>query len=120
MPTVVNPFKEVQHDGHEYALGDTYPAEGFEANAERVGFLSQPHPKYKKVYLYEELKEPEIPILPPEVKEPVLTPLPQEVTPVDDNDPTKGETTDSEEVVVEGKKSSKKPSSKEKVKIDGE
>lgn len=48
---VVNRFKESEHEGHVYEPGDTYPAEGFEANSERIAFLAQVHPKYKKIYL---------------------------------------------------------------------
>ncbi|MGE7091678.1 hypothetical protein ACQKII_09545 [Lysinibacillus sp. NPDC048646] len=50
---VVNPFKELQHKGHMYNAGDTYPAEGFEATEERVYFLTGVHPKYEKIYLAE-------------------------------------------------------------------
>lgn len=54
MATVVNKFQEVSHSGHVYELGDTYPAEGFEEDPERVAFLSKPHPTYKRIFLYEE------------------------------------------------------------------
>ncbi|WP_107951361.1 hypothetical protein [Lysinibacillus parviboronicapiens] len=50
---VVNPFKEMQHNGHMYSAGDTYPAEGFEATEERVYCLTGVHPKYNKIYLAE-------------------------------------------------------------------
>ncbi|MFJ7662963.1 hypothetical protein ACIQXW_11220 [Lysinibacillus sp. NPDC097162] len=50
---VVNSFKELQHNGHMYNTGDTYPAEGFEATEERVFFLTGVHPKYEKIYLAE-------------------------------------------------------------------
>ncbi|WP_054770055.1 hypothetical protein [Lysinibacillus parviboronicapiens] len=50
---VVNPFKELQHNGHMYNAGDTYPTEGFVAKAERVFFLTGVHPKYNKIYLAE-------------------------------------------------------------------
>ncbi|MGN4124884.1 hypothetical protein ACMGD3_07685 [Lysinibacillus sphaericus] len=50
---VVNPFKELQHNGHMYNAGDTYPAEGFEATGDRVFFLTGVHPKYEKIYLAE-------------------------------------------------------------------
>lgn len=49
--TVVNGFKENAHDGHIYRVGEIYPAEGFEATEERVTFLADIHPKYKKIYL---------------------------------------------------------------------
>ncbi|MCY9770494.1 hypothetical protein M5X06_27310, partial [Paenibacillus alvei] len=48
---VVNRFKAEEHDGHVYQPGDIYPAEGFEANAERVAFLSKVHPKYGVMFL---------------------------------------------------------------------
>ncbi|MFW5437113.1 hypothetical protein [Paenibacillus apiarius] len=48
---VVNRFKAEEHDGHVYQPGDIYPAEGFEANAERVAFLSEVHPKYGVLFL---------------------------------------------------------------------
>ncbi|MEY9975299.1 hypothetical protein [Lysinibacillus sp. RC79] len=50
---VVNPFKALEHDGHMYKAGNTYPAEGFTADEERVYFLTGVHPKYKKIYLAE-------------------------------------------------------------------
>lgn len=50
---VVNPFKALEHKGHIYKAGDTYPAEGFSADEERVYFLTGVHPKYKKIYLAE-------------------------------------------------------------------
>lgn len=49
--TVVTEFKELHHEGHIYKVGDTYPAEGFEADKERVAFLSEKHPKYGAIYL---------------------------------------------------------------------
>lgn len=48
---VVNDFAEKEHNGHLYRAGESYPANGFEATAERVSFLAQVHPKYKKIYL---------------------------------------------------------------------
>ncbi|MFJ8100238.1 hypothetical protein [Lysinibacillus sp. NPDC096212] len=50
---VVNPFKALEHNGRLYKAGDTYPAEGFTANEERVYFLTGVHPEYKKIYLAE-------------------------------------------------------------------
>lgn len=49
--TVVNEFKEVNHSGHIYKPGDIYPAESFSADSERVAFLSQVHPTYKRIFL---------------------------------------------------------------------
>lgn len=48
---VVNRFKATEHEGLVYVPGDIYPAEGFEADAERVAFLASVHPKYGKIYL---------------------------------------------------------------------
>ncbi|MEK5058642.1 hypothetical protein BK126_02985 [Paenibacillus sp. FSL H7-0326] len=48
---VVNRFKAKEHDDHIYQPGDTYPAEGYSADEERVRYLSEIHPKYEKVYL---------------------------------------------------------------------
>lgn len=48
---VVNKFKALEHDGHIYQAGDTYPAAGYTADEERVYFLTGVHPKYKKIYL---------------------------------------------------------------------
>ncbi|MFE3573712.1 hypothetical protein [Lysinibacillus sp. NPDC059133] len=48
---VVNPFKALEHDGHMYKAGDTYPTEGYMADEERVYFLTGVHPEYKKIYL---------------------------------------------------------------------
>lgn len=48
---VVNKFEEKAHEGHVYEAGDVYPADGFEADEKRVYFLTDVHPKYKKIYL---------------------------------------------------------------------
>lgn len=48
---VVNPFQALEHNNHMYKAGDTYPAEGFQAEEERVYFLTGVHPEYKKIYL---------------------------------------------------------------------
>lgn len=48
---VVNQFRAGEHDDHVYQPGDVYPAEGYVADAERIAFLSEVHPKYKKVFL---------------------------------------------------------------------
>lgn len=53
---VVNPFKEIEHNGHIYKAGDTYPAEGHVATEKRVQFLTQTHPRYKKIYLSDVVK----------------------------------------------------------------
>ena len=48
---VINRFKEKEHDGHIYEVNDSYPFGNFKADEKRVEFLTQNHPKYKKVYL---------------------------------------------------------------------
>lgn len=48
---VVNVFKENAHKGHVYKAGDVYPAEGFTVDEQRLYFLTDVHPKYKKIYL---------------------------------------------------------------------
>jgi len=48
---VVNRLKANEHEGHVYVPGDTYPADGFEAEADRVAFLAEVHPRYGKIYL---------------------------------------------------------------------
>lgn len=50
---VVNQFQAIEHENHIYEPGHIYPAEGFEADPERVTFLSKVHPEYKKIYLAE-------------------------------------------------------------------
>lgn len=56
---VINRFKDINHDNHLYEVGETYPAEGFEANEDRVSFLSKKHPSYGVAFLAEE-KEQEV------------------------------------------------------------
>lgn len=51
MAKVLNKFKEVNHDNHIYNAGDTYPAEGFKADADRVSFLSKKHSRYGVAFL---------------------------------------------------------------------
>ncbi|MEF2247743.1 hypothetical protein [Paenibacillus sp. IITD108] len=48
---VVNKFKANEHDGRTYLPGEIYPAEGYTAEVERITFLSEIHPQYKKIYL---------------------------------------------------------------------
>jgi hypothetical protein len=51
MPKVIRRFRDTFHNDHIYEEGETYPAEGFEADAERVSFLSKRHPKYGVAFL---------------------------------------------------------------------
>ncbi|PAF31864.1 hypothetical protein [Paenibacillus sp. 7516] len=48
---VVNQFRDKDHDNRIYQPGDTYPAEGYSADEERVRYLSEIHPEYNKIYL---------------------------------------------------------------------
>lgn len=48
---VVNQFRDKDHDNRIYQPGDTYPAEGYSADEERVHYLSEIHPEYNKIYL---------------------------------------------------------------------
>jgi hypothetical protein len=56
---VINSFKETNHKDHIYKVGDTYPAEGFSADEERVSFLSKKHPSYRIAFLEVEGKQEE-------------------------------------------------------------
>jgi hypothetical protein len=51
MAKVTRQFREISHNDHIYNEGDTYPAEGFEADEERVSFLSKKHPTYGVPFL---------------------------------------------------------------------
>lgn len=53
MYKVVNRFKENNHDGHTYEVGDVYPKEGAEATKARLKELSSTKNKYKKVFIEE-------------------------------------------------------------------
>lgn len=39
MNTVVRPFADAQDGGHTYAIGDTFPREGFEPTEARIAAL---------------------------------------------------------------------------------
>jgi len=52
---VVREFKDTKHDGHVYAVGDTYPKEEAKATKVRLEELSTTKNKYKKVYIEEVL-----------------------------------------------------------------
>lgn len=53
MIKVVNDFTDKNH-GHTYRVGDTYPADGYNVEVDRVSMLSKPHDKTGKVYLFVE------------------------------------------------------------------
>lgn len=69
---VVNRFQENGHDDRIYQPGEIYPAEGYEANDDRIYFLSDVHPKYNKIYLAEiqEIESTTQPAADSTVKEP--------------------------------------------------
>ena len=54
---VVNKFVEKEHENHVYNVGDIYPAMGFGTTEERIEVLSNIHPKYKKIYLADIVRE---------------------------------------------------------------
>lgn len=43
---VLETFKEKDHDGTIYSVGDDYPKVGFKSNSKRVSFLQEIHPVY--------------------------------------------------------------------------
>ena len=71
---VTHEFKEVKHDGHIYKVGDVYPAEGFEADAERVAFLQKQHEQYGVSFLEETEEEPKEDVRITAVEEPEQEP----------------------------------------------
>lgn len=57
MYKVINRFKENNHDGHVYEVGDNYPANGKKLIKARAEFLTKVHAEYKVAFL-EALEEP--------------------------------------------------------------
>lgn len=57
MHKVLNTFKEEFHKDHIYNAGETYPADGFDADPKRVEFLQSTHCEYKVKFLGEEIKK---------------------------------------------------------------
>lgn len=51
MYKVTNKFKENQHEGHIYNVGDTYPVEGKRLVKSRAEQLLKVHPTYKVAFL---------------------------------------------------------------------
>lgn len=47
MYTVIKRFTDLQDNGYKYAVGDTYPREGYEPTAERINELSSMKNKQK-------------------------------------------------------------------------
>ncbi|WP_433943468.1 termination factor Rho [Paenibacillus sp. SN-8-1] len=56
MYKVVSRFKETNHDGHVYEVGDLYPKDGAKATKARLEELSSTKNKIGKVFI-EEVKE---------------------------------------------------------------
>lgn len=48
---VINRFKDKQHNGHIYEVGNTYPAEGKKLVKSRAEELTKVHPKYGIAFL---------------------------------------------------------------------
>ena len=53
---VINKFKEKNHGGHVYEVGDVYPKQGERFNKQRAEYLAKYNADFKKVFL-EEIKE---------------------------------------------------------------
>jgi hypothetical protein len=53
MYRVIRKFKDLNHDGHVYQVGDIYPKEGSESTKTRLKELSSEKNKYKKIYIEE-------------------------------------------------------------------
>ncbi|MFD2446387.1 hypothetical protein ACFSO7_20710 [Bacillus sp. CGMCC 1.16607] len=60
MYKVINTFRENQHGGHIYNVGDEYPAKGQKLVKSRAEFLTKPHITYGVAFLeeVEEKKDP--------------------------------------------------------------
>ena len=54
---VIRRFKETNHDGHIYEVGDVYPKKGERATKTRLEALSTTKNNYKKIYI-EEVETP--------------------------------------------------------------
>ena len=48
---VVRKFRESEHDGRIYEVGDAYPAEGHKATQKRIKQLSTTNNKYGQIYI---------------------------------------------------------------------
>lgn len=53
---VINRFKEKNHGGHVYEVGDVYPKQGERFNKQRAEYLAKYNAEFKKTFL-EEIKE---------------------------------------------------------------
>lgn len=60
MYKVIKMFRETEHDGHIYNIGDVYPVEGKKADAKRVKLLQGNKNKYKTPFLGEAVKQEKV------------------------------------------------------------
>jgi len=68
MYKVINRFKEINHDGHIYEVGDVYPGENNKLVKSRAEFLCKKHPEYGVAFL--EVVEEAKPVSTPKKEEP--------------------------------------------------
>ena len=57
MYTVIKRFTDLQDNGYKYAVGDTYPREGYEPTAERINELSSDKNRQKTPLIKAETTE---------------------------------------------------------------
>lgn len=57
MYTVIKRFTDLQDNGYKYAVGDTYPREGYEPTVERINELSSDKNKQKTPLIKAETTE---------------------------------------------------------------
>lgn len=55
---VINRFKEKNHDGHVYEIGDDYPAAGKKLVKTRAESLTKVHPEYGVAFLQANEEKP--------------------------------------------------------------
>lgn len=58
---ILNTFIEKHHNNTLYIKGETYPKDGYKADAERVSFLQKKHPEYGVAFLETPKKDEETP-----------------------------------------------------------
>ncbi|MED4887767.1 hypothetical protein [Lysinibacillus fusiformis] len=69
MYKVINRFKEKNHDGHIYEVGDNYPADGKKLVKTRAEALTEIHKEYDVAFL-KAVEEPKKAITKPTPKQP--------------------------------------------------
>ncbi|OAB48464.1 hypothetical protein [Paenibacillus antarcticus] len=60
MYKVVRRFREKNHDGYVYNVGDDYPKQGEKATKARLDELSTKNNKYEEIYIEEVKKVPKV------------------------------------------------------------